>query len=100
MQEGADDVAERVTALGGVAQGTARHIAAASTLPQYDLDAVAGEDHIRALAKRLALLAAHLRAGVAMAHQLGDDATGDLLTEILRQADKDLWLLEAHVQVG
>jgi DNA-binding ferritin-like protein len=33
-----------------------------------------------------------------VAHQLGDDGTGDLLTEIVRQADKDLWLLEAHLQ--
>lgn len=96
----ADDVAERITALGGVAQGTARHVAAASNLPQYDLEAVTGEEHVRALAKRLAPVAGRIRASVAVAHQLGDDATGDLLTEAVRQADKDLWFLEAHVQVG
>jgi starvation-inducible DNA-binding protein len=100
LQQQADDVAERITALGGVAQGTARQIAAASNLPQYDLDAVSGEDHLRALAKRLSLVGGRIRAGVAVAHQLGDDATGDLLTEIVRQADKDLWLLEAHLQEG
>ena len=54
LEQQADDVAERITALGGVAQGTARHVAASSNLPQYDLDAVSGEEHIRALAKRLA----------------------------------------------
>ena len=42
----ADDVAERIAALGGVAQCTARQLAAASNLPQYDLDAVTGEEHL------------------------------------------------------
>ncbi len=100
LEQQADDVAERITALGGVAQGTARQVAASSNLPQYDLDAVTGEEHLRALAKRLALVGGRMRTSVAVAHQLGDDATGDLLTEIVRQADKDLWFLEAHVQTG
>ena len=100
LEQQADDVAERVTALGGVARGTARQVAAASNLPQYDLDAVTGEEHLRALAKRLALVGGRIRTSVAVAHQLGDDATGDLLTAIVRQADKDLWFLDAHVQTG
>ncbi|HET8666589.1 MAG TPA: DNA starvation/stationary phase protection protein Dps [Terriglobales bacterium] len=94
----ADDVAERITALGGVANGTARQVVASSNLPQYDLEAVTGVEHIRALAKRLAVAGGRVRASLAVAHQLGDDGTGDLLTEIVRQADKDLWLLEAHLQ--
>ena len=100
LERQADDVAERITALGGIAQGTGRQVVAASNLPQYDLDAVTGEEHLRALAKRLALVGGRIRTSVAVAHQLGDDATGDLLTEIVRQADKDLWFLEAHVQTG
>jgi len=100
LQQQADDVAERITALGGVAQGTARQIAGSSNLPEYELDAVNGDEHVRALACRLALVAGQVRAGVAAAHQLGDDATGDLLTEVVRQADKDLWFLEAHLQAG
>jgi len=100
LEQQADDVAERITALGGVAQGTARQVAAASNLPQYDLDAVSGEEHLGALAKRLALVGGRIRTRVAVAHQLGDDATGDLLTEIVRQTNKDLWFLEAHVQAG
>lgn len=98
LAQHADNVAEGITALGGVAHGTARQVAASSNLPQYDLDAVTGEKHVRAVAKRLALVGGRLRASVAVAHQLGDDATGDLLTEIVRQTDKDLWFLEAHVQ--
>jgi len=30
--------------------------------------------------------------------QHGDKGTADLLTEVVRQADKDLWFLEAHLQ--
>lgn len=96
----ADQVAERITALGGVAHGTTRQIAVASSLPQYDLDAVSGEEHLRAMAQRMALVASQVRSGVAIAHQLGDDATGDLLTEALRDLDKDLWFVEAHLQIG
>lgn len=94
----ADEVAERVTALGGIANGTARQVVSLSNLPQYDLEAVTGVEHIRALAKRLALVGGRVRATIAVAHQLGDEATGDLLAEVVRQTDKDLWLLEAHVQ--
>ena len=100
LQQQADDVAERITALGAVAQGAARQIAGASNLPEYELDAVSGEEHLRALACRLALVAGQVRAGIKAAHQLGDDATADLLTEGVRQADKHLWFLEAHLQAG
>lgn len=98
LAKGTDELAERITALGGVAQGTARQVATASNVPQYDLGAVMGEEHARALAKRLAFVGGRIRTNVAVAHQLGDDVTGDLLIDILRQADKDLWFLEAHFQ--
>lgn len=98
LDEQADELAERITALGGIANGTARQVVASSNLPQYDLEAVTGVEHIRALAKRLALVGGRTRASIAVAHQLGDDATGDLLAGTVRQADKDLWLLEAHLQ--
>src|SRR5471032_2336045 len=53
--EGAiDDLAERVTALGGVAEGTARLAVARSRLPEYPLDIAAGKDHVTALSDRYA----------------------------------------------
>ena len=99
LAKGADTIAERITALGGLAQGTARQVSAASNVPQYDSDAVVGEEHVRALAKRMAFVGGRIGANVAVAHQLGDDVTGDLLIDIMRQADKDLWFLEVHFQV-
>ena len=39
-----DPIAERITQLGGVAQGTVRQSAEGSVIPQYNLDAVDGPD--------------------------------------------------------
>jgi starvation-inducible DNA-binding protein len=98
LEEGTDLIAERVTALGGTALGTARMAAQNSTIPEYDLDAIKGEEHVRAVVKRLAKLAASVRAAIDQSDELGDKSTADLFTEISRQADKDLWFLEAHLQ--
>ncbi|MGL5096296.1 MAG: DNA starvation/stationary phase protection protein Dps [Planctomycetia bacterium] len=44
-----DEVAERVTAVGGYATGTARMASKASRLPEYPVEAVNGADHLKAL---------------------------------------------------
>lgn len=93
-----DLIAERATALGGVAQGTARQAAANSSLGEYRLDAVTGEEHVAALAEQLAKYANAAREAIDKSASLADQATADLFTEIVRQADKDLWFLEAHLQ--
>ncbi|HSA92055.1 MAG TPA: DNA starvation/stationary phase protection protein Dps [Terriglobales bacterium] len=98
LEAHSDLIAERITALGGVANGTARQAASASSLAEYELDAVAGADHVRALAARLTKLAATVRAAIEESDKLGDKSTADLFTEISRASDKDLWFLEAHLQ--
>jgi len=98
LEAHSDLIAERVTALGGSAMGTARIAAATSSIPEYDLEAIKGEDHVRALVQRLARLAAGARKAIDRAAELGDQGTADLFTEIVRDADKDLWFLEAHLQ--
>jgi starvation-inducible DNA-binding protein len=98
LEDQSDLLAERVTALGGTAQGTARLVAATSSMREYDLSATNGEQHVRALAKGLVQLANAARAAINRAADLGDQATSDLFTEIVRAADKDLWFLEAHLQ--
>src|SRR5436309_1124284 len=44
-----DLVAERITVLGGVVQGTVRTAATQSTLPEYPRDLVEGDAHVLAL---------------------------------------------------
>jgi starvation-inducible DNA-binding protein len=98
FDEQADLIAERITALGGTALGTARVAAATSAIPEYDLDAVGGLDHVVALSERLAKAANQFRADIDRTDDLGDKATSDLFTQITREADKNLWFLEAHLQ--
>ena len=98
LEAHSDLIAERITALGGVANGTTRQAAAASSIPEYDLNATDGLSHVRALVDRLARLANQARSDIDRADDLDDRGTSDLLTEIVREADKDLWFLEAHLQ--
>ena len=98
LEDQSDLIAERVTQLGGVANGTARQAAADSTIKEYDFGAVKGEDHVRALVERLGTLANATRKAIDDTGKLGDQATADVFTEITRAADKDLWFLEAHLQ--
>jgi len=93
-----DMVAERVTALGGLALGTARIAAERSALPEYLLAAVSGVEHLTALADRYAIYAKHVRGAISDADGLEDADTADLYTEISREIDKRLWFLEAHLQ--
>ncbi len=98
LEDYIDMVAERVTALGGVALGTARTAASQSELPEYPLDILEGKAHVTALADRYAAYGQHLRAAIDITDDLGDADTADLYTEISRAIDKRLWFLEAHLQ--
>lgn len=93
-----DDIAERITALAGTPLGTARSAAANSILPEYDLKAVTGEDHLKALIERLADYGKLVREGIDDCDDLNDMDSADLFTEISRVIDKRLWFLEAHIQ--
>ena len=97
LEEYVDMVAERITALGAIAYGTARVAASQSSLPEYPLDATSGEAHVTALAERYAAYAKHVREAIATTDDLGDSDTADLYTEISRAVDKRLWFLEAHL---
>jgi starvation-inducible DNA-binding protein len=93
-----DMIAERATALGGLALGTARMAAAASTLDEYPVDAVEGMDTVAAIAERLAAYGASVRSAIDDALELNDQDTGDLFIEVSRAIDKHLWFVEAHLQ--
>ncbi|QIR41011.1 DNA starvation/stationary phase protection protein Dps [Tolypothrix sp. PCC 7910] len=100
LEEYIDMFAERITALGGYALGTARAAASNSILPEYPFDILDGKDHVTALADRFAPYAKHLRAAINQTDDLGDLDTADLYTEVSRTIDKRLWFLEAHLQVA
>lgn len=98
LEEAADSLAERVTALGGRANGTIRQSASSSSIPEYDIDLTDGMAHVSTLSDRLAQVANAGRDAIEETDELGDKATSDLFTELVRTADKDLYFLEAHLQ--
>ena len=98
LEEYIDLIAERATALGGLALGTVRMSAAASRLPEASLELVESISSVEALAARYASLAATTRTAIDAATEQGDMDTADLFTQVSRGLDKALWFLEAHLQ--
>jgi starvation-inducible DNA-binding protein len=100
VEEHIDELAERITALGGTAHGTLAAAARASSLAPYPESITDGLQHVEALASALAQFGKKIRKGIDEAGKQGDADTADLYTGISREADKYLWFLEAHLQSG
>jgi starvation-inducible DNA-binding protein len=99
-EEYVDLIAERVTQLGGRANGTVRDSAKNSTLPEYPHDIYGGDEHVEALSNALATFASQLKQNADDTDELGDMGTNDMLVEIMRGVDKYLWFVEAHNQTN
>lgn len=93
-----DEIAERVTALGGMAEGTVAVAAKRSKLKNYPLNITSGKDHLDYLSTQLSVYGKAVRAAIDDTAKLGDADTADLFTGISRELDKYLWFLEAHLQ--
>ena len=98
VEDQTDTIAERIAALGGVANGTAREVVAKSTLKEADLTASDGPSQLKWLVHNVAHHANALRQAVNESDDLEDKITADLFTSVTRDLDKDLWFLEAHLQ--
>lgn len=98
LEDLTDEIAERITAIGGYATGTVRMAAENSTLPELPVDINEGLDYVKALVDRYSIYGSNLRAGIDAADAAGDADTADLLTQASRVVDKDLWFLQAHLQ--
>lgn len=93
-----DDIAERVTSLGGTALGTVRVAAQNSTLSEYPLEITDGAAHVDALSTALADFGKKVRQNIDETDALSDADTADLFTGVSRSIDKLLWFVEAHLQ--
>ncbi len=92
-----DDIAERITALGGLADGSAAALGK-SEVPDHPTKAVDWKAHVNSLADELAAYGKLIRKDIDNSDELGDKGTADLFTGISRSVDKYLWFVEAHVQ--
>lgn len=95
----ADVLAERVAALGGVAEGSIQVAVVRSQVAAYPQTIRSGPEFVTALADRMAIYAQAVRLSIDMAEGLGEADTADLYTEISRAVDKVLWQLDAHLQL-
>lgn len=105
LEEGVDLLAERAVQLGGSARGTAAEVAEVweapgSGSPSESAGERSSSSWIGWVADGLRKVTARLYAGIELAAKSGDPVTADLLTQLARQADKDLWFLAAHLETA
>jgi starvation-inducible DNA-binding protein len=93
-----DQIAERTGGLGGTAQGTIQLAAERSFLVPYNLGIADAAQHIFAVAGSLAAFGQSVREAVDSTTKFGDVDTADLLTEISRGIDQQLWFVESHLE--
>ena len=98
VEKHVDLLAERATALGGLAMGTARMAAKASRLPELPTEAVDEMTYVEALIERYATHATNVGMAINEVDALHDKGTADMLTDIVRDVDQALYFLEAHTQ--
>jgi len=98
LNEQNDELAERAVQLGGIPDGTTETIGATKRIAPYDKTMLDGLEHCQALADRYAQMAKALRDGIDTTDEAGDSDTSDLLTQVSREVDKALWMIEAHLQ--
>ena len=94
-----DLAAERATALGGLVQETLRDSVKHSHLKKKaePLSKSGMRDWLHELADVHAESGERVRKSIKKITDAEDFGTADLLTDILRDLDKQLWLLEAHI---
>lgn len=99
IMEHIDIAAERATALGGVVEGSLRESAENSRLKKKEEpSSISGmSDWLHELADVHAVVGGGIRKAIKKTTDAEDFGTADLLTDILRDLDKQLWLLEAHI---
>jgi DNA-binding ferritin-like protein len=100
MLEQIDQIAERVTSLGGTAEGTVAVAAKRSKLKNYPLSITAGKDHLFYLSTQLSVFGKAARTAIDDTGKLRDADTAGLFTGMSRDLDKYLWFVEAHLQDG
>jgi starvation-inducible DNA-binding protein len=97
LAEHNDEIAERAVTLGGLARGTARHVATVSRLADYPQDTTRDLEHVKLLAERFDTYLAGLRESRGVAEKNGDTDTVDLLTGIVTEFEKHAWFLRASL---
>jgi starvation-inducible DNA-binding protein len=98
LDESTDELAERITALGGRALGTADRIARKTDLDHLPGKATWGADLLALLADRYAAVADCAGLAIERAQKVDDEVTADLFIKTAHGLDRALWFLEATLE--
>lgn len=90
-----DQIAERAVTLGGLAVGTARHVAKTSRIAEYPQDTTKDLEHVRLLAERFDTYLSDVRESREIAQRLGDEESVGVLTDVITEFEKNAWFLRA-----
>ncbi|GAB1338341.1 DNA starvation/stationary phase protection protein [Streptomyces sp. E-15] len=97
VRDMADDVAERIAALGGIAQGTPGVLVAERSWDDYSIGRADAIAHLAALDLVYTGVIEDVRAAIKEAGDI-DTATEDLLIEQLRDLEQFQWFVRAHLE--
>ncbi|MEV7325105.1 DNA starvation/stationary phase protection protein Dps [Streptomyces sp. NPDC093970] len=97
VRDMADDLAERIAALGGVAQGTPGSLVAERTWDDYSIGRADAIAHLGALDLVYTGVVEAVRAAIKEAGDI-DTATEDLLIGQLRDLEQFQWFVRAHLE--
>lgn len=91
-----DLIAERAGGVGSTAYGTVQVATERSFLVPYPLGIADVAEHVFAVSASLAAFGQSVRNASQQATGFGDADTADLLTEVSRGIDRQLWFVESH----
>ncbi|NEA45075.1 DNA starvation/stationary phase protection protein [Streptomyces sp. SID10815] len=97
VRDMADDVAERIAALGGVAQGTPGALVSQRTWDDYSIGRADAIAHLGALDLVYSGVILDVRGAIKEVSET-DPATEDLLIEQLRDLEQFQWFVRAHLE--
>lgn len=98
IQKHVDIIAERTTALGGTALGSIQQTVNQTQLAAYPRDLFKQNEVLSHMIKNIALLGGITRNLIKESERLDDYVTSDIYISFTKFLDKQLWLLEAHLQ--
>lgn len=94
-RESGDEVAERITALDGTADGRVATVAAESTLEPFPAGRPRDKEVVTFIADRLAAVVATLRQGID-GLQEADPVSQNMLQDICQEMEKHLWMVQVQ----
>jgi starvation-inducible DNA-binding protein len=98
LDESIDELAERISALGGRALGTASRVVDHSDLEELPKKAVWGPELVALLADRYAAVGECAGLAIERAQKVDDEVTADLFIKTSHGLDRALWFLEATLE--